>query len=259
MAALQVVVGVRLAGASEPRRRNLDACLRSLADQSAARSSYRVTVCEDGPEPAAAALAAAWADDYIFRFSRRPFSRARALNEGARATGASGADWLALLDADILVSSRWVAQLARHAGGPHPCIMPFDRVDYLTDVASQAAIADRDSTAGLETVRTSSSAHGGALWIDADLFWAVDGFDEGYTGWGCEDDDLMYKLARRCWPRRIADQALVHLWHEKAPRDEAVAANLLRFRARWNARAATRLAARTGLLRDRQTPTHHGG
>ncbi len=62
-----------------------------------------------------------------------------------------------------------------------------------------------------------------AFWRD-DLL-AVNGYDQGYQGWGREDSDLAARLFHAGIPRRpLRGAPLLHLWHPEAPR-EALPAN----------------------------------
>jgi glycosyltransferase involved in cell wall biosynthesis len=55
--------------------------------------------------------------------------------------------------------------------------------------------------------------------ISRDDFEAVNGFDENFIGWGCEDDDLTFRLRKS--GRRIASALAYthgfHLWHPAEP------------------------------------------
>ena len=60
-----------------------------------------------------------------------------------------------------------------------------------------------------------------ALWR-SDLL-AVNGFDEGFAGWGFEDNDLVVRLIRNGVRRKEGRYAVpvLHLWHETRPTDPA--------------------------------------
>jgi glycosyltransferase involved in cell wall biosynthesis len=55
--------------------------------------------------------------------------------------------------------------------------------------------------------------------ISRDDFEAVNGFDESFIGWGCEDDDLAFRLRKT--GRRVATALAYthgyHLWHPSEP------------------------------------------
>ncbi len=55
--------------------------------------------------------------------------------------------------------------------------------------------------------------------ISREDFEAVNGFDESFVGWGCEDDDIAYRLRKA--GRRIATSLSFtygyHLWHPPTP------------------------------------------
>jgi hypothetical protein len=95
----------------------------------------------------------------VLRVAGRPeFHRSEAKNLGARA---SGADWLAFIDADVLLATGFVAELAPRLGPG-----TFLRAD--------------SPDGGL----------GGTFLCDRGDFDRAGGFDEAYRGWGEEDNDL---------------------------------------------------------------------
>ncbi|MHC5055903.1 MAG: glycosyltransferase [Planctomycetota bacterium] len=61
--------------------------------------------------------------------------------------------------------------------------------------------------------------HSGHFSVATSAMMAVNGFDESFTGWGQEDDDLRERLV--CSGARIgslvASAVGLHLWHERAP------------------------------------------
>jgi GT2 family glycosyltransferase len=60
---------------------------------------------------------------------------------------------------------------------------------------------------------------GYSIGISREDFEAVNGFDESFVGWGCEDDDLAFRLRKA--GRRIASSLPYthgfHLWHPATP------------------------------------------
>jgi GT2 family glycosyltransferase len=62
--------------------------------------------------------------------------------------------------------------------------------------------------------------HSGHFSAAASAIEAVNGFDEGFVGWGQEDDDLRERLVRSGARVRsvVASAVGLHLWHERAPR-----------------------------------------
>ena len=91
------------------------------------------------------------------------FNAARARNLGARA---AKAPWLAFFDADI----RWAPEFARK-------VIPGLQADYFY------------------RAQPVTPQNWGSLICQRRDFEAIDGYDEAFTGWGGEDDDLMMRLA----------------------------------------------------------------
>jgi hypothetical protein len=237
---MRLIVGIclRLPAQPDERWRNLCACLAALNDQTVPRREYEIVVSEDGPMPYGLLPSRQACNLHLFQKSAQPFSRARTLNAVARAVPGVDADTLlCLMDADLYPPRTWVEQ-CRASRSP---TIPYTTVEYLTEDTTTALLRGGGQ---LQTVRTSTTANGGALWIRAGDLDAVGGYDEQYVGWGCEDDDLMYRLAQRGRIHRLR-QPILHLWHPKAERGPEAAANLALFRSRWNGAHAAMLRAQT--------------
>lgn len=101
----------------------------------------------------------------IVREEEETFNLSRARNLGARH---STADWLFFVDADILV---------------HPQLTAFLRAAHHESYFFRSA-----RTPGQRVTAWGSFA------VARDAFERVGGYDEVFSGWGCEDDELFYKL-----------------------------------------------------------------
>lgn len=99
------------------------------------------------------------ADDLDFNISR-------ARNLGAQA---SSSEWLLFIDADVIASAE-LLQFMRDRNSPG-C---FFRTERQSGTRPRAW---------------------GALAVERTSFDRVGGYDEVFVGWGCEDDDIFYKLA----------------------------------------------------------------
>ena len=145
-----------------------------------------------------------------------PFNRSAAINLAARIAG----NWDIAVIAD---SDTWVppAQLKKAI---HTCRESRVLTSALTEVheLSSASTAEilrtKDRTRGKDArVRKSESeTQSSALVVPRELFEEVQGFDEFYKGWGCEDEAFW----RACsvvggTPKRVTGPAY-HLWHPTA-------------------------------------------
>lgn len=63
-----------------------------------------------------------------------------------------------------------------------------------------------------------ANSNASLILIDREAFWAVNGFDERFQGWGPEDQAWAEAVTTLCGPhRRVHEHNLYHLWHPVAP------------------------------------------
>ncbi|MFD6431250.1 galactosyltransferase-related protein [Streptomyces venezuelae] len=219
---VQVVIPFR-DRAGGTRTRNLLACLRALADQEGG-PGHRVTVVETDSEPRTREALAGVVDRYVFARKDGLFNKAWAVNVGvvqATREAAPGSEYVCVLDADILVDRHFVARnTARLRDGGHGTHLPF-RWSLSLDAPSTLRAIGLRNDEGAADVPASvlrglllREPPGGCVWLRADVFHAVGGFDERYEGWGGEDDDVVARLGAAAPLHRYED-ALLHLDHPR--------------------------------------------
>lgn len=93
------------------------------------------------------------------------------------------------------------------------------------DLDPDDGFAHPDSLKGYSPVRTGST-----IVVHRAAWDAVGGFDEGYRGWGYEDQAFRLSVQRAASLRSIPG-TIWHLWHPHQPRDERTKRNGARFRA----------------------------
>lgn len=253
---------------------NRPAALERVLDGLAAQDPppLEVIVADDGSGPPTAALLARRRDDFPVHHAWQPddgFRLARARNLAAlRSTG----DWLQFLDGDCVPRPGFVARIFS-LGGPGVAL------------AGDRILVSRELTERIERERLPVHAWPFAAWLRerrrgginrllplahwpfvagrgwrrhdwrllrganfglarADLF-AVNGFEESFSGWGLEDSEFAVRLINQGIALRSARLALgvLHLWHAEQPRG-ALERNRALLEA---ARADRRTRARRGL------------
>jgi GT2 family glycosyltransferase len=257
---------------------SLTLCLGSLAWQ--ARRPDEVIVADDGsdPEPAAAirsAVAAAASGGlpvHLATMERRTRSVAAVRNLGIRASSSA---CLVFLDGDIVLGPESVA--AHEAAARPGLFLIGDRAtlgreateallaapERATDFEATWAAAERGHLdrvrrkAGWQRLRRRFglaqrhkpqilACHFSVARTDLE---AVNGFDERYVDWGCEDDDLAARLYMAgCLSRSLIREArAVHLWHpSRAPAKGAASPNREYF-----LRRGMRARCERGLVREK--------
>jgi len=195
-----------------------------LFTEAAACGGEVIVVDQDSAPDAAAYLETAcisFGAMYIRLDRGGPFSRSWTLNVGARA---ATKPILSFCDVVVVIDQVYAEAVIQkyesvfHGG---PCVVncfPYkveeEPSERFRETGDMSILRDGDHwpwwTLG-------AGAH-----VDAESFRAIGGFDEGYDGWGCEDDDLFQRLralgcgwaiaspAAKCW----------HLWHPPAPKKD---------------------------------------
>lgn len=217
---------------------HLRRALLSASLQCGAAGRFEVVVTDDGSQDETADLVAQFADrvDFPVRFTthrHQGFQLARCRNEGVRATTAP---YLLFLDGDLALPPDFVAQhLARRRVGVamagDSCYLPEDTSAQVDEEAiRQARFLDwipaaerrrlskkhfRARFYNLLCRPTLPRFKGGNIGLWRSDYERVNGYDENFVGWGLEETDLQWRIARQGvrfrssmgWTRTC------HLWH----------------------------------------------
>ncbi|MCY3598777.1 MAG: glycosyltransferase [Gemmatimonadetes bacterium] len=243
--------GIAIIVSTYERPDALDAVLRSLAEQTYRR--FEIVVADDGSGPDTRELVARRVEESdlklgLVRQENRGYRLAAIRN---RAAAATGQPYLVFLDGDCLVRPDYVERHARLAEPGHfvhgsrvrldPGLSRFAIARKATAIERWSAVrwlsewlrgrVDRFTPllrVPLGPLRRMSPRRWRgvkgcnlALWR-SDLL-AVNGFDEGFQGWGFEDNDLVVRLIRNGVRRKEGRYAVpvLHLWHKSRPPDPA--------------------------------------
>jgi glycosyltransferase involved in cell wall biosynthesis len=216
--------------------------LASVAAQRGVQGAFEVVVTDDGSGDQTHRLVRQFAASVSFPvcLTTHPhdgFQLARCRNEG---TAASTAPYLLFLDGDcILPPDHLRTHLDRRRAG-------YAMAGYYIYLSREisAALSEQEVREGLFRRQTSLVQRldvkwrhlraafysaigdarrpkllGGNLGISRDDYERVNGYDENFRGWGCEDDDLRLRL--RAAGVGVASISwwtnTYHLWHPKAP------------------------------------------
>ena len=220
------------------RPRHLERVLLSLRLQQEVSTRMEVVVTDDGSQDETLDLVQQFARSAPFpvRFTTHPhktFQLARCRNEGV---AASTAPYLIFLDGDCLVPPDHVQQhlLRRRpmtAMAGYCCLLDQSTTTRIDEQAitsgSYLQWADRRQLRKLNTLYWKSCFYslirhplkprlfGGNIGIWRKDYEHVNGYDERFEGWGCEDDDLRMRL--RSAGVRIRSilrwTRTYHLWH----------------------------------------------
>ncbi len=216
--------------------------LESLRYQDVPAGTFEVVVTDDGSTDETAAMVRAFADSAPFEVQfvtheHNGFQLARCRNEGV---AASSAPYILFLDGDCLVAPDHIRTHLTHRRVGRVCGTVFHRLTRAASASiSLARVADgsfRRLTLGSERRRlailawkseiyqrfghpTRPKLMGCNIGLWRSDYERVNGYDENFVGWGCEDDDLRARLARAGMKIRslLRYTSSWHLWHPTDP------------------------------------------
>jgi N-terminal domain of galactosyltransferase len=202
------------------RIRNIVACLLALQDQSPDAGSVTVTVVEADEQPRWRDLIQPLASRYVFLSHPGDFNKSWVINVGVVRAPVTPA-LVCVLDADIIVDRHFlVRNRQRFAAGGRVAHLPYRRMYCLDATSTNAAMRTRCQEGRPDVPLDQVRAYvlreppGACLWVTADAFHRIGGFDERFVGWGGEDNDVVARLALAGDVRRF-DDPLLHLDHER--------------------------------------------
>jgi glycosyltransferase involved in cell wall biosynthesis len=170
----------------------LEACLRSLQEQSLARSEYEVLVVDDGSTDASAIIAR--------RFGARVLQQPNAGAPAARNTGmlAARGRWIAFTDADCVVSRNWLTALLAAVCARQDCLGAAGKTVGFSSQTAAARFVDL--MGGLDAQRYLQHpvypfAPTANVLYRRDCLLAIHGFDARYATY--DACDLHTRLMRK--------------------------------------------------------------
>ncbi|GAA2405468.1 galactosyltransferase-related protein [Streptomyces glaucosporus] len=200
------------------RLRNLLACLLSLRDQSAPRSSYRVVVVESDDTPRWRDVILPYTDHYLFAPKSGTFNKSWAVNAGAVNTPGRP-EIICVLDADVLTDRDFVSRNAARFRRPgtmgHLTYRDMWCLDEpSTSWAIRQRLHERAPEAGSDHLRAFVLRRppGCCVWARASAYHRIQGMDERFEGWGGEDNDFAYRMDYHSAFDHYNDP-LLHMYH----------------------------------------------
>jgi glycosyl transferase family 2 len=217
---ITVLIGVR-----DRADHRLANALKSLRAQTHPADSIRVAVIDYGSESRWAARTAELCRQHGAEYLRihdvSVWSRSRCLNIGIRRVRTK---FLMTSDVDIVLSPTYLADAVRALTVSPLSIICSPMLDLPeASAASFRRMAETEEALSVGTWREQSSPRHGwdfhpSIVVGYTAFFQiVQGYDEYYEVWGCEDEDLMRRFrSLGLLPRRLdAEGFHLHQWHPK--------------------------------------------
>jgi GT2 family glycosyltransferase len=244
-AGIDVTIVVVSCNALENTRRCV-ASLRACADS---RYPQRVIVVDNGSTDGSREWLAAQQDLELLE-NPANHGAPRARNQALRHAQQRGlGQWVAFLDNDVTVTRGWLERALYH-GAVDPGV---GSVPLCANRASKHQVVPYAGGSSQHELDTFAAAHHAkeprrgkdsllftslAVLVRREVIERIGGFDEAFSPWGFEDDDLSLRITLAGWRNRVARDTFVHHAHyatqEKALRHNVwMEENWRRFVAKW--------------------------
>jgi hypothetical protein len=214
--------------------------LRSIAGQTGA--AIECVVVEQSLEPVIAGELPAWVR-YVHTPIPHPdyeYNRSWTLNEGVRY---ARAPVVVLHDNDMLVPERYASECSARIAEGWDFLELKRFIFYLTQEATRAVFDGGDISSGpVETVLENSL--GASIVARRDAYELVGGFDEGFVGWGGEDNEFWERCEVTGKTYRFGYLPFLHLFHspQKGKFEKDGSAAVQRYRSLRSVPPAERIA-----------------
>jgi hypothetical protein len=140
-----------------------------------------------------------------------PFSRSRAFNAAAKL---ARAQCLIFHDGDLVVPRDYAARVLEFHKSGFEVINLKRIIFYLCERDTVSSLNERCIVVR-ETLEAAmqNAEGGGSVGMDRDAYSAIGGFDDGFVGWGGEDNEMWERAqTRKVYPYGYLP--ILHLWHE---------------------------------------------
>lgn len=213
---IAIIIPFRATVLDDGRLSNLVGVLRRLQNIQPKFAKLTVVVAESDSVCRHEETVLATGAKHCFRLDGEAFNKSASVNLGYRSLN-SKPELVCILDNDALLDDRFVdiCLSAMRASGAR-ALMPFHDMFFLDPLSSARARTVSIENAGPLTGYLTRNSPGGCIWVTSDIFERVQGFDEGFRGWGGEDRDFYNKVAALTPISRLPG-VFLHLFHERAP------------------------------------------
>ncbi|MEM8709620.1 MAG: glycosyltransferase [Planctomycetota bacterium] len=211
-------ISVAIIVASYNGLHNTKRCIESLRAAGTERYPVTIIVVDNGSTDGSAE----WLreqSDLVTLFNDANHGAPRARNQGLRLVP-EGTDWIAFLDNDVVVPTGWLDRALYHGavdprvGSIALCanraskhqVLPYEGAD---DIDSINAFAEQHARAHTRDGEDTTLFTSLAVLVRRTAMEKIGGFDETFSPWGFEDDDLALRIRLSGFRNRVAKDTFV--------------------------------------------------
>jgi predicted glycosyltransferase involved in capsule biosynthesis len=152
--------------------------------------------------------------NHLFIHNDKSFNRGWGFNVGALNTNS---DIFVFADCDIFLKWNCLLNAIQH------CDTYWDAIDpkgIIYDLIYQNYDLEKSLQNGEFSIRSRVNFSGGICVIRKGAFFKINGWDEEFIGWGCEDDCMSHKIGKMLDKSKRIKFPIFHLYHEKIKKNE---------------------------------------
>ncbi len=197
---------------------NTKRCISALRAAADPRYPLELIIVDNGSTDGSAEWIREQADIQSI-FNPENFGAPRARNQGL-ALVREGTDWIAFFDNDVFVPNGWMERALFH-GAADPEV---GSIALCANRASKSQILAYDGGSDQSSIDAFAAGHAQqnlrsgddctlftslAVLVRADVMERIGGFDESFSPWGFEDDDIALRIRLAGWRNRVAKDTFV--------------------------------------------------
>lgn len=150
---------------------------------------------------------------------RIKFSLSAARNAAVDLAKEQGKSVVVICDADTLINHTSIMNAIELARTTESVVLPYTLVRYLTQRGTEKVLSNKLPPDEAPDLASFDWSVGGAFVTRPEVWDALGGQDEQFTGWGCEDTAFSIVAERMGRSHMRVEGIMNHLWHPSAEKE----------------------------------------